>query len=229
MKALVTGANGFLGRHVVNALLARGIEVRAMVRPAARLEGLGWPSSVEVFRADLRTSRELPARLRGRRRAAPPGGGGLGRGGRAIRGNRGRHRAPAGRHGHQRLPTAGAVQHFLRLRLQRDPSDPRRGLAAAPGAGRLHPRRLHYRQMVARAGDPTLCREARLGSHRAPAWLHLGTRSRLPGCPGPAVRAAPPGHRSADPHTDDPRRELRRRVCAGGGGRARSRPDLECR
>ena len=30
-----------------------------MVRPAARLEALGWPSSVEVFRADLRTSREL--------------------------------------------------------------------------------------------------------------------------------------------------------------------------
>ena len=59
MRALVTGANGFLGRHVVGSLLARGIEVRAMVRPAARLEALGWPSSVEVFRADLRTSREL--------------------------------------------------------------------------------------------------------------------------------------------------------------------------
>jgi len=59
MKALVTGANGFLGRHVVGALLARGTEVRAMVRPAVRLEALGWPSSVEVFRADLRTSCEL--------------------------------------------------------------------------------------------------------------------------------------------------------------------------
>jgi 2-alkyl-3-oxoalkanoate reductase len=59
MKALVTGANGFLGRHVVAALLARGIEVRTMVRPAASLEALGWPSSVEVFRADLRTSRDL--------------------------------------------------------------------------------------------------------------------------------------------------------------------------
>jgi nucleoside-diphosphate-sugar epimerase len=59
LRALVTGANGFLGRHVVGALLARGIEVRAMVRPAARLEALGWPSSVEVFRADLRTSSEL--------------------------------------------------------------------------------------------------------------------------------------------------------------------------
>src|SRR5262249_60433716 len=27
--------------------------------PAARLDALGWPSSVQVFRADLRTSREL--------------------------------------------------------------------------------------------------------------------------------------------------------------------------
>jgi len=65
MKALVTGANGFLGRHVVGALLARGIEVRAMVRPAVRLEALGWPASVEIFRADLRTSRELPSAFDG--------------------------------------------------------------------------------------------------------------------------------------------------------------------
>ncbi|WP_315781255.1 NAD(P)-dependent oxidoreductase [Bradyrhizobium sp. SZCCHNPS1003] len=59
MKALVTGANGFLGRHVVDALLARGIEVRAMVRPATRVDALGWPSSVDIVRADLRTSRDL--------------------------------------------------------------------------------------------------------------------------------------------------------------------------
>src|ERR1700694_6097396 len=65
MKALVTGANGFLGRHVVGALLARGIQVRAMVRPAVRLEALGWPSSVEIFRADLRTSRELKSAFDG--------------------------------------------------------------------------------------------------------------------------------------------------------------------
>jgi 2-alkyl-3-oxoalkanoate reductase len=65
MRALVTGANGFLGRHLVGALLARGVEVRAVVRPAARLEGLGWPSSVEIFRADLRTSDELPRAFEG--------------------------------------------------------------------------------------------------------------------------------------------------------------------
>src|SRR5581483_3075161 len=59
MRALVTGANGFLGRYVVDALLARGIDVRVIVRPAADLGALGWPSCVEVFRADLRTSPEL--------------------------------------------------------------------------------------------------------------------------------------------------------------------------
>jgi 2-alkyl-3-oxoalkanoate reductase len=65
MRALVTGANGFLGRHVVSALLARSIEVRAMVRPAVRLHELGWPPSVEVFRADLRTSLDLPRAFEG--------------------------------------------------------------------------------------------------------------------------------------------------------------------
>ncbi len=65
MRALVTGANGFLGQHVVAALLARGIEVRALVRPAARLDALGWPSSVEIFRADLRSSRDLSRAFEG--------------------------------------------------------------------------------------------------------------------------------------------------------------------
>jgi UDP-glucose 4-epimerase len=59
MKVLVTGANGFLGRHVVDALLARDLNVRALVRPASPVDALGWPTSLEVFRADLRTSRDL--------------------------------------------------------------------------------------------------------------------------------------------------------------------------
>jgi UDP-glucose 4-epimerase len=59
MKALVTGANGFLGRSVVSALLDRKVDVRALVRPAARVDDLGWPASVEVFRADLRSSQDL--------------------------------------------------------------------------------------------------------------------------------------------------------------------------
>src|SRR5713226_8719931 len=59
MKILVTGANGFIGRHVVAALLARGHQVVALVRPAARVDDLGWPPSLEVFRADLRSSGQL--------------------------------------------------------------------------------------------------------------------------------------------------------------------------
>jgi 2-alkyl-3-oxoalkanoate reductase len=65
VRALVTGASGFLGRHVVCALLARGIEVRAMIRPAAHVDAFDWPPSVELFRADLRTSRELARAFEG--------------------------------------------------------------------------------------------------------------------------------------------------------------------
>jgi nucleoside-diphosphate-sugar epimerase len=53
VKILVTGASGFLGRHVVATLLSRGHAVRALVRPAASVEHLRWPSTVEVARADL--------------------------------------------------------------------------------------------------------------------------------------------------------------------------------
>jgi nucleoside-diphosphate-sugar epimerase len=59
MRALVTGANGFLGQSVVAALLAQGNTVRALVRPATDVEKIGWPSSVEVVRGDLRSAREL--------------------------------------------------------------------------------------------------------------------------------------------------------------------------
>ena len=65
MNVLVTGANGFLGRHVVAALVARGHRVRALVRPAARVESLGWGAAVEIFRADLRSTRELAPAFEG--------------------------------------------------------------------------------------------------------------------------------------------------------------------
>lgn len=38
--AVVTGANGFLGAHLVRALLARGVEVRAVVRPTSNVRAL---------------------------------------------------------------------------------------------------------------------------------------------------------------------------------------------
>jgi UDP-glucose 4-epimerase len=59
VKALVTGANGFLGRRVVMALLAQGHKVRALVRPATSVDEIGWPDSVEIVRGDLRSAREL--------------------------------------------------------------------------------------------------------------------------------------------------------------------------
>jgi len=55
-EVLVTGAAGFLGRHVVSALRARGRGVRALVR---RPPGAPFPEGVEVFTADLSASADL--------------------------------------------------------------------------------------------------------------------------------------------------------------------------
>lgn len=52
MRALVTGATGFIGRHLVKALLARGDEVCALVRSETRAEPLRR-SGVRVLVADL--------------------------------------------------------------------------------------------------------------------------------------------------------------------------------
>ncbi len=59
MKALVTGAAGLIGAHLVRALLARGWQVRALVRETSRRDSLaGLP--VEIAIADvLNAGREL--------------------------------------------------------------------------------------------------------------------------------------------------------------------------
>lgn len=59
MRILVTGASGFLGRHVVDELLRRGHDVRAMVRPAAAVDEVPWADRAEIIRCDLRSGSGL--------------------------------------------------------------------------------------------------------------------------------------------------------------------------
>ena len=67
MIALVTGATGFVGSHVVRQLLARGDRVRVLVRPASSmraLEGL----DVQVAEGDVRDASAVREATRGVRR-----------------------------------------------------------------------------------------------------------------------------------------------------------------
>ncbi|MBC7490417.1 MAG: NAD(P)-dependent oxidoreductase [Glaciimonas sp.] len=53
MKVMVTGATGFVGRHVVNALLARGHSVVAIARDLKRAQEMPWFDRVEFIQCDL--------------------------------------------------------------------------------------------------------------------------------------------------------------------------------
>ena len=52
MTILVTGANGFIGSHIVRSLLERGYPVRAFVRDNADMRNLSCPD-IEIVRGDL--------------------------------------------------------------------------------------------------------------------------------------------------------------------------------
>src|SRR2546429_1794131 len=83
MTVLVTGASGLVGSHVVEALVARGETVRALVRPASRAAALrlgaeavaGDVTDPAVWqRAAHRVRPIVPAAAIVQRRG-PPGGG----------------------------------------------------------------------------------------------------------------------------------------------------------
>jgi dihydroflavonol-4-reductase len=58
MRTLVTGAAGFIGSHVVRALLARGHAVRALVLPSDRAPNLSG-LEVEIVRGDVRDAEAM--------------------------------------------------------------------------------------------------------------------------------------------------------------------------
>ena len=57
--------SGFIGRHVVRALVGRGHEVRALVRRAAAGGPPPWAGDVETVTADLETASDLDGALGG--------------------------------------------------------------------------------------------------------------------------------------------------------------------
>lgn len=59
MKVLVTGAAGFLGGHLVDMLIERGDEVRALVRPVEDASRLRKLPGVEVVQGDLTNTASL--------------------------------------------------------------------------------------------------------------------------------------------------------------------------
>lgn len=64
-RLLVTGASGFVGRHLIPHLLESGYHVRAMVRPASDRSHLGDPR-IEIVHGDLKDPSSLRECVRGR-------------------------------------------------------------------------------------------------------------------------------------------------------------------
>lgn len=63
MRALVTGASGFTGGYMVDHLLEKGYQVRALVRPTSQTDGLGG-KAVDVFTGDILSRADLLRAMR---------------------------------------------------------------------------------------------------------------------------------------------------------------------
>jgi dihydroflavonol-4-reductase len=64
MKALVTGATGFVGSHVAQLLAAQGAELRLLVRPTSKTENIA-ELRAEIAPGDLRDADSLKRAMRG--------------------------------------------------------------------------------------------------------------------------------------------------------------------
>jgi nucleoside-diphosphate-sugar epimerase len=65
VKALVTGAAGFVGSHIVDKCLALGDEVRVLVRPSSDLSYLRTLKGIELISGDLLDQKAVAEAVRG--------------------------------------------------------------------------------------------------------------------------------------------------------------------
>jgi len=65
MRVLVTGATGYVGSHLVPALLAQGYKVRCLVRNKGKLRPFAWASQVEMVEGDVENAEAVRATLKG--------------------------------------------------------------------------------------------------------------------------------------------------------------------
>jgi nucleoside-diphosphate-sugar epimerase len=65
VRVVITGASGFIGRHAVTQLLARGHEVIAVGRDEARARQLAWFDQVRFIACDVHAAIERPGKAFG--------------------------------------------------------------------------------------------------------------------------------------------------------------------